>query len=227
MDVHSFAKHQNRDNMNSYKKIMTNFLKYLSSLVLVLALIGCQSDTDESAEQAPQQQPEQSQQQQSQQQPDDQMGQMQQQQSAPDIDVSDDEADTFVDAAMDAQEVQMEAQEKMVGVIEDEGLDVETYQKIAQSTQMGQSSEDSDISDEQMEKYESVSESLQEVQGEIQDEVASVVEDAGMEMQRFQEISQAAQQDPELRKTIEGKMQENTEGTQQPMQQQPPSGSGN
>lgn len=206
---------------------MTNFLKYLSSLVLVLALIGCQSDTDESAEQAPQQQPEQSQQQQSQQQPDDQMGQMQQQQSAPDIDVSDDEADTFVDAAMDAQEVQMEAQEKMVGVIEDEGLDVETYQKIAQSTQMGQSSEDSDISDEQMEKYESVSESLQEVQGEIQDEVASVVEDAGMEMQRFQEISQAAQQDPELRKTIEGKMQENTEGTQQPMQQQPPSGSGN
>lgn len=198
---------------------MTNILKYLSSLVLVLALIGCQNDTEETAEQAPQPP-----QQQPQQQPD-QMGQMQQP-AAPDIDVSDDEAETFVDAAMDAQEVQMKAQKKMVGIIEEEGLDVETYQKIAQSTQMGQSpqgqgqNQDTDISDEQMEKFESASESLQEVQGEIQQEVVSAVEDAGMEMQRFQQISQAAQQDPELRKTIQSKMQER-QGSQM---QQPPSG---
>ncbi len=201
---------------------MTNFLKYLSSFVLVLALIGCQNDTDETAEQTPQQP---SQQQQPQQQPG-QMGQMQQ--SAPDIDVSDEEAETFVDAAMDAQQVQMKAQKRMIGIIEEEGLDVETYQKIAQSTQMGQSpqgqdqSQDTDISDEEMEKFESASESLQEVQGEIQQEVTTAVEDAGMEMQRFQQISQAAQQDPELRKTIQSKMQEK-QGAQM-QQQQPPSG---
>lgn len=195
---------------------MTNFLKYLSSLVLVLALIGCQNDTEETAEQAPQQTP----QQQPSQQPN-QMGQMQQP-AAPDIDVSDDEAEAFVDAAMDAQEVQMKAQKKMVGIIEEEGLDVQTYQKIAQSTQMGQSSPESDtISSEQMEKFKSASESLQEVQGEIQQEVVAAVEDAGMEMQRFQQISQAAQQDPELRKTIQTKMQEKTQGSQM---QQPPSG---
>src|SRR5690625_1535433 len=115
--------------MNSYKNIMTNLLKYLSSLVLVLALIGCQNDSGETAEQAPQQQSQQP----SQQQPGP-MGQMQQ--PAPDIDVSDNEAEMFVDAAMEAQEVQMEAQKKMVGIIEDEGLDIATYQKIAQSTQM-------------------------------------------------------------------------------------------
>ncbi|WP_372637087.1 DUF4168 domain-containing protein [Fodinibius sp.] len=203
---------------------MTNFLKYLSSFVLVLALIGCQNDTDETAEQTPQQP---SQQQQPQQQPG-QMGQMQQ--SAPDIDVSEEEAETFVDAAMDAQQVQMKAQKRMIGIIEEEGLDVETYQKIAQSTQMGQSpqgqsqdqTQDADISDEEMEKFESASESLQEVQGEIQQEVTTAVEDAGMEMQRFQQISQAAQQDPELRKTIQSMMQER-QGSQMP-QQQPPSG---
>lgn len=207
---------------------MTKILKYLSSLVLVLALIGCQNDTDETAEQTPQQAAQQ------QQQPD-QMGQMQQQ-AAPDIDVSDDEAEQFVDAAMDAQEVQMEAQKKMIGVIEEEGLDVETYQKIAQSNQMGQSpqgqgqgqgqDEQSDISEGDMEKFESVSESLQEMQGEIQQEVVAAVENAGMEMQRFQQISQAAQQDPELRKTIQSKMQEKAGGMQQQMQSAP-SDSGN
>jgi len=41
-------------------------------------------------------------------------------------------------------------------------------------------------------------------------------------MQRFQEISREAQQDPEIRKTIEGKMKEKTQ--EQGMQQQPPSG---
>src|SRR5699024_66984 len=122
-------------NMKSYKNIMTTLFKYVSSLVLVLALIGCQNDSGETAEQAPQsQQP-------SQQQPGP-MGQMQQ--PAPDIDVSDNEAEMFVDAAMEAQEVQMQAQQKMVGIIEDEGLDIQTYQKIAQSTQMGQSSQQSD-----------------------------------------------------------------------------------
>ena len=195
---------------------MTNLLKYLSSLVLVLALIGCQNDSGETAEQAPQQQSQQP----SQQQPGP-MGQMQQ--PAPDIDVSDNEAEMFVDAAMEAQEVQMEAQKKMVGIIEDEGLDIATYQKIAQSTQMGQSSQQSDsISSDQMDKFESASKSLQEAQGEIQKEVTAAVENAGMEMQRFQEISRAAQQDPEIRKTIEGKMKEKTQ--EQGMQQQPPSG---
>lgn len=188
---------------------MTNILKYLSSLVLVLTLIGCQDDTpEETAQQAPQQE-------QPQQQPDQQMGQMQQP-SAPDIDVSDDEVETFVDAAVDAQEVQMKAQEKMVGIIEDEGLDVQTYQKIAQSTQMGQSGDQTDINAEQMEKFESASESLQEAQGEIQQEVVAVVEDAGMEMQRFQQISQATQQDPELQQKIQEKMQEKMQGMQQP-----------
>lgn len=206
---------------------MTKIVKYFSSLVLVLALIGCQNDTDETPEQAPQQSTQQ------QQQPG-QMGQMQQ--AAPDIDVSDDEAEQFVDAAMDAQEVQMEAQKKMIGVIEEEGLDVETYQKIAQSTQMGQSpqgqgqgqgqDEQTDISDEDMKKFESASESLQEMQGEIQQEVVAAVENAGMEMQRFQQISQAAQQDPELRKTIQSKMQEKAGGMQQQMQSAP-SDSGN
>lgn len=206
---------------------MTTILKYVSIISLAIALVGCQNDSsEETPEQSPQQSEQQSQQQ-------GQPGQMQQE-SAPEVDLSDEEANTFADAAMAAQEIQMEAQQKMVGIIEDEGLDVETYQKIAQSQQMGQGqgaqgqgsdTAADDISDSDMEKYENATQAIQDAQEGIQEEVASAVEDEGMEMQRFQEISQAAQQDPELQKQIQQKMQEKmSEEGGGGMQQQPPSG---
>lgn len=194
---------------------MNNFLKYLSTIVLAVALLGCQNDSpDETAQQ-------QSQQQQSQQ--PGQLDQMQQQ-SAPDVDVSDEEAGTFADAAMEAQKIQMQAQQKMVGIIEDEGLDVETYQAIAQSSQTGQTPDS--ISDGDMQKYQSATESIKEVQSEIQQEIVSAVENAGMEMQRFEEISRAAQQDQELQKQIQQKLQEKMgqQGGPGGMQQQSPQG---
>lgn len=201
---------------------MNTILKYSLSIALAVALIGCQNDSSE--ESAPQQSPQQSQQQ------SDQLGQMQQQ-SAPEVDLSDEEAQTFADAAMSAQEVQMGAQKEMVQIIKDEGLDVETYQQIAKSQQQqmgqgqqGQSSPPSDVSESDMEKYQNAQESLKEAQADIQDKVASAVEDEGMEMQRFQEISKAAQQDTQLQKQIRQKMQEKMGSQGGMQQQQPPTG---
>lgn len=196
---------------------MTTTLKYLSSLALIIALIGCQND---SSNESPQQPPQQSQQQQQPQQQPGQMGQMQQ--SAPEVDLSDEEADKFADAAINAQEVQMEGQKKMMGIIEDEGLDVNTYQKIAQSAQQGQTPEDSGVSEDDMKKFQSATESIQQVQGEIQKEISAVVEEAGMGMERFRKISQAAQQDRALQQQIRQKIQEKMGDN--PEMQQPPTG---
>src|SRR6056297_1152767 len=163
---------------------MINTLKYLSTILLAIVLIGCQSDSTEKTSQQTQQQKSQQQ---------GPMGQMQQQQ-APDVDVSDEEAATFADAAMNAQKVQMQAQKKMMGIIQDEGLDIQTYQKIAQSQQMAQG-DSTQFSKNQMEKFDAATSSIQELQTEIRDSVTKAIEDAGMEMQRFQDISRAAQQD--------------------------------
>ncbi|MFH5833699.1 DUF4168 domain-containing protein [Halalkalibaculum sp. DA3122] len=138
------------------------------------------------------------------------MGAMQQQ--APEVDLSDEEVGTFADAIMNAQQIQMKAQQQMVGIIKEEGLDVETYQQIAKSTQMGESPEESGASQEDIEKFESASEAMQEAQKEIQNQIASAVEETGMEMQRFQEINRAVQQDPELQKQIRSKLQERMQG---------------
>ncbi len=197
-----------------------NIIKYVSSIILAIALIGCQNDSPEEAPQQPQQ----SQQQQPSQQQDP-LGQMQE--SAPTVDLSDEEANTFADAAMAAQQIQMKAQQKMVGLIEDEGLDIETYQKIAQSQQMAQGAQGAeteaadDISEADMEKFESATQAIQEAQAGIQEDVATTIEEKGMEMGRFQEISRAAQQDPELQQQLRQVMQEKMgeEGGQGGMQQ--------
>ena len=175
---------------------MNTLSKILSVILLSIGLIACQGDDSSEQTQEQMKQPSQ----QNQQNP---MGQMQQQ--APDIDLSDKEAEKFVDAAMNVQEIQMQNQQKMIGLIEDEGLDVETFQKIAEATQTGKSTED--ISDSDMEKFESANKSIQEAQGEVQKKIPEAIEEAGMKLERFQQISMAAQQDAELRKQIQEKIQ--------------------
>ncbi|PAU92793.1 hypothetical protein CK503_14985 [Aliifodinibius salipaludis] len=189
---------------------MINTLKYLSAILLAVALIGCQNDSNE----------ENTQQQETQQQG--QLGQMQQE--VPDVDVSDEEAATFADAAMSAQQVQMQAQKKMMGIIQEEGLDVQTYQKIAQSQQMGQG-DSTQFSESEMKKFDAATSSMEKLQSEIRDSVTKAVEDAGMEMQRFQDISRAAQQDSALQMQIQKQIRNKMGGQmqqQQPQQQQPP-----
>lgn len=200
-------------------------LKYLSVIILAFSFIACQGDSEESAEGMDQQQPQQDQQQS----PDAQGGQQGQQGemeqgSAPDIDVSDDELDTFTDAIAEAQEVQMAFQQEMVEMMEDEGMDIETFNQIAQSEQTGQSTDDLDVSDEEMENFEAISAKIEEEQAGVEEEIEEAVESAGMEMDRFEEINQAIQQDPELQQRIQERMQdmEPQEGQQQPQQQQQP-----
>jgi len=188
---------------------MINTLKYLSTILLAIVLIGCQSDSTEKTSQQTQQQKSQQQ---------GPLGQMQQQQ-APDVEVSDKEAATFADAAMNAQRVQMQAQKQMMGIIQDEGLDIQTYQKIAQSKQMGQG-DSTQFNESEMEKFDAATSSIQELQTEIRDSVTKAIEEAGMKMQRFQDISRAAQQDSALQMQIQQQIQEKMGGQ---MQQQPPS----
>jgi hypothetical protein len=128
------------------------------------------------------------------------------QQQAPDVDLSDKEAAVFAKAAMAAQKVQMESQKKLVEIIQNEGLDVKTYQQITKATQMGQSTDT--VSDSNMEKYNKATDSIQVVQKKIQERIKNLIEDSGMEMQRFRQISQAARQDTQLQKQIQQKIRE-------------------
>lgn len=140
-----------------------------------------------------------------------------QQQEAPEIEVSDDELELFLEASFSAQEIQTESQQQMVEIVDDEGLDVETYNEIMRSEQTGESA---DVSSDDKEKFENASEQIREIEQDMEAEITEAIEEEGMEMSRFQEINMGIRQDPELQQRVQQMIQEMQ--PQQPQQPQPP-----
>ncbi len=177
-------------------------IKYLLAPAMALIMIGCQANEgDQVSEQGPDEQTMQD--------------QFQQEQASPDIDVSDEELEQFVEVSSVVQGVQMEIQMEMVSIVEDEGLEVETYNQIAEARQMGQADEELDVSPEELEKFESASESIAEVEKELESKMTTVVEDEGMEMDRFMAINMALQQDQSLQQRVQEIMMESQMQQQQ------------
>ena len=138
-------------------------------------------------------------------------------QEAPQIEVSDEELELFIDASMTAQTVQMESQQEMIAIVDEEGIEVSTYNEIIQAQQMGQPLENIDVSASDIEKFERAQEQIQEVEVRMERNLAEAVEEEGMEMERFQEINMAIQQDPELQQRAQQMIQE-VQMQQQPQQ---------
>ncbi len=117
--------------------------------------------------------------------------------------VTDEELKTFVDASMKAQQIQSEAQMEMISIVEDEGLDVDTYNKILQGTQMGQSADEMEVSATDVEKFETASAQIGEIEQQMEDQLIAAIEDEGLELQRFQEIFMAVQSDAGLQQKVQ------------------------
>jgi len=175
-------------------------IKYLSLIALSLGLLACQSEQDQTmTEQAPQ---------------DNLEGQFEQQ-TPPEIEVSDDELETFVEISGVAQQVQMEAQSEMVSVVEDEDLSVETYNVIAESRYNDQPDDQLDVTREELDKFEAASERIEEMERELDQTVAQAVEQEGMSMDRFMQINMALQQDSSLQQRIQQMMMDSQMQQQQ------------
>jgi len=175
-------------------------IKYLSLIALSLGLLACQSEQDQTmTEQAPQ---------------DNLKGQFEQQ-TPPEIEVSDDELETFVEISGVAQQVQMEAQSEMVSVVEDEDLSVETYNVIAESRYNDQPDDQLDVTREELDKFEAASERIGEMERELDQAVAQAVEQEGMSMDRFMQINMALQQDSSLQQRIQQMMMDSQMQQQQ------------
>ncbi len=122
--------------------------------------------------------------------------------------VSDEELQVFVDASMKAQEIQTEAQMEMIGIVEEEGLDVETYNEILQGMQMGQSPDELDVESDTVEKFEKASELIGEIEQEMEGKLISAIEDEGLNLERYQQIFTAIQTSPELQQKMQQMIQE-------------------
>ena len=116
--------------------------------------------------------------------------------------------DKFIEATKHVSRIQQEGEQKMVQMIEEEDLDIETFNKIAEMMMSPEQVQDDNISAEQMESFNSVLEKLQVFQVEMQREMESAITGTGMEVEEYQNIIEDYQSDPALQQQIQEMLQE-------------------
>ncbi len=127
------------------------------------------------------------------------------QQSSQEQDYTDEQLESFVEAAMEVMPIQEESQLKMIEEIEEKDLTVERFNMILEAQQMGQ---DPDIPEEEMEAFESALKGIQDIQLEYHDKIVTAIQGAGMTPAMYEEIMANYQQNPELQMRVDGIMEE-------------------
>ncbi len=128
--------------------------------------------------------------------------------AAPELktDYNDDQLKQFTEAASEVEKIQQSAEAQMISIIEENGLDLETFNKIAMA-QQNPNADASGMDAEDMKKYDEASGDLQKVQMEMQPKMVEAIESTGMEIQLYQEIMMAYQQSPELQAKVQAMME--------------------
>lgn len=120
--------------------------------------------------------------------------------------VSDEELKTFAATIQGIQQINQEAQLSMIEKIENEGMNVERFNEIQMANQ--DPSSEVEVEEAEMKQYEKVSTEIQEIQMNTQKQMQGFIAEKGWTMERYQEILQLVQSDPDqlerLQKLMEG-----------------------
>ncbi len=130
-----------------------------------------------------------------------------QQPEAPQVDVDSAELDQFADAMNEVQEIQIDSQTRIESEIDASELDQQRFQEIHSAAINPQVEAPEDISDAEQAAYDDLLDDLVNVEQEAQEEMQMAVQDAGLDVERFNEIATAIQQDDELWQRLQERMQ--------------------
>ncbi|WP_159786302.1 DUF4168 domain-containing protein [Sodalinema gerasimenkoae] len=123
-------------------------------------------------------------------------------QEAPQMDVSETDLERFAIAIQQIQAIEQQAQAQMVEVIEAQGLSIERFNEIAQSQQDPELQAQVDVSNEEAQIFEQAVERISGIRQEAEMEMETAVQQEGLDVQEFNMISQAVQQDPSLQQQV-------------------------
>lgn len=121
-------------------------------------------------------------------------------------DVSDEDLQLFVNAIKLMQNVEMKAQQKMISAVEETGLDVQSYNELQQTMQNPEQAEE--LSEDDKQKFNTATSAIQQIQMETQVELEEQIKEAGLTVEKYQEIGAIVQNSPELQQKVQEMMQE-------------------
>lgn len=145
---------------------------------------------------------------QGQQQPHHQQGNQPELQIQPELpEVSDEDLEVFVDAVGKINTIHLASQQEMIQVIRENELSVEDFNRIMQMKQNPQTA--IEIEDEELEKFEVVSEKIDEIEGKAEEKAEQAILETGLTLEEYQNIFMAVQQDPELMQKVQAMLENN------------------
>jgi len=120
-------------------------------------------------------------------------------------DVSEQELDKFAKAVQTLRKQRTQNQQKMAQALEEVGLTPKQFQDLSRSAS-GQDGSQS-LSQQEQQQLDRARQKLKSVQESMRAQQKQAIQEAGLEPKRFRQISQAVQQNPELRQKLRQKLQ--------------------
>lgn len=124
---------------------------------------------------------------------------------AQDSAIPDAELEKFVDAYKGMLAVNQTAQARMVAAVEAKDMTVERFNEISQAQE--NPGADVKASEAEMKNFQAAMGALMTVQNEVEAEMTTIIEKAGLTLDRYQEIAMRLQSDPELQMRIQAMLQ--------------------
>lgn len=128
-------------------------------------------------------------------------------QAAASSEVSPEELEKFAEALKQLLAIEAEAKQRMTQAVQEEGLTPERFVQIERSKQGESSASAAGVSAEEQQKYDNALAKVREISQEIRAKQYAAVQSQGLEVERFQEIIAAVQQNPELGQQVQQMLQ--------------------
>lgn len=126
--------------------------------------------------------------------------QMQQQQSAQPDSITDEELEKFAMVTSELQKIQQESQKEVQAMLSDKEMNMQRFQQIMMSRQNPNMGDSLEVTDQEEKTMKEIEPKLQKMQQESRKKMMGIMQENGLQPQRFQAISRALQTNPEVMK---------------------------
>ncbi|MGH2413602.1 MAG: DUF4168 domain-containing protein [Microcystaceae cyanobacterium] len=124
-------------------------------------------------------------------------------QQAPQGEISPEELQRFAKAVKQLRALDQTSQEKMAQAVQSEGFTPERFMEIERGQQNPQGQAAPEVSGEEKQKYEKALAQVKQIHLETQTQMQQAIKAEGLEVERFNEIVAAVQQDSTLQQQVQ------------------------
>ncbi|WP_051947482.1 DUF4168 domain-containing protein [Muricauda sp. MAR_2010_75] len=122
------------------------------------------------------------------------------------VEVTDAELNKIASAFQDIQKVNMEAQEKVMEMVKNNGFQVERFNEMYQASASPEKTVDA--TDDEKKRFGKLISEIQELQVGFTEQIEEIISNEGMSIERYQAIAMALQTDSELQGRLKNKLEQ-------------------